>query len=67
MEIPWQSLDETLLTRLIEEVVTRDGTDYGMNEKTREQKIYEVKKALQLKQAIICWDSDTETASIQKI
>lgn len=66
MEIPWQSLSEAVLTRMIEEVVTRDGTDYGANEKSREQKIAEVKMALTENRAVIFWDIDSETASIQE-
>lgn len=66
MEIPWESLDEDLLLRLIDEVVTRDGTDYGVLEKTREQKVDDVKRALASKRAVIHWDVDSETASIQE-
>ena len=66
MEIPWKSLEEGVLQRLIEEVVTRDGTDYGAEEKSRDQKIAEARKALELGKAIILWDMETETASLVK-
>ncbi|MCL4159215.1 UNVERIFIED_CONTAM: hypothetical protein GTU68_012975 [Idotea baltica] len=66
MEIPWESLDEDLLLRLIDEVVTRDGTDYGIAEISRERKIEEVRAALKAKRAIIQWDVDSETVSIQE-
>ena len=29
MHIPWDALDAETLTRLLSEIVTRDGTDYG--------------------------------------
>lgn len=65
MEIPWKALDEKVLERLLEEVVTRDGTDYGANEKTRQQKIAEARKALQTGKAVLQWDADLESASIE--
>ena len=64
MEIPWKSLEEGVLLRLIEEVVTRDGTDYGAEEKSRDQKIAEAKKALESGKAAILWDMATETVSL---
>lgn len=64
MEIPWQSIETEVLDRLIEELVTRDGTDYGITEKTRDQKLSEVKNALASGVVAIYWDSETETTSI---
>jgi len=66
MEIPWKSLEEEVLRRLIDELVTRDGTDYGMKAKTRSEKIDEVKAALDSGEAVILWDTETETASISE-
>ena len=64
MEIPWESLEDEVLQRLIDELVTRDGTDYGMEEKTRAVKIAEEKSALDSGVAAIVWDVVRETASI---
>lgn len=64
MEIPWNSIDEATLNRLIGEIVTRDGTDYGSEEKTLEQKVEEVKIALAAGTAVLHWDSDSESAAI---
>ena len=64
MEIPWKSLDPELLEKLLEELVSREGTDYGATEKTLEQKIAELTTALQTGKARLLWNSDTESASI---
>ena len=64
MEIPWKSLDPELLEKLLEELVSREGTDYGATEKTLEQKIAELTTALQTGKARLFWNSDTESASI---
>ena len=46
MIIPWQELSTETLDNLIESFVLREGTDYGMQEKTLEQKVADVKKQL---------------------
>ena len=66
MEIPWESLDQDVLKNLLDEIVTRDGTDYGEVERTRRQKIDQLLTALNTGNAIIHWDVDSETASIIK-
>ncbi len=43
MIIPWQELSTETLDNLIESFVLREGTDYGMQEKTLEQKVADVK------------------------
>ena len=42
MIIPWQELEEQTLINIVESVILREGTDYGLHEQTFEQK----KKAL---------------------
>lgn len=64
MEIPWDSIDDATLNRLLGEIVTRDGTDYGDEEKSLAQKVEEVKAALSSGSALLHWDSDSESASI---
>ena len=66
MEIPWRSLSKEVLLNLVDEIVTRDGTDYGDIEKSREQKINQLMTALESGKATIYWDADSETASIKE-
>lgn len=64
MEIPYQALNPETLNNLIEELVTRDGTDYGECELTLEQKVAQVKTRLVDGEAIICYDEKSELCEI---
>ncbi|MEY0160325.1 YheU family protein, partial [Providencia manganoxydans] len=55
MIIPWQELSTETLDNLIESFVLREGTDYGMQEKTLEQKVADVKKQLVSGEAVLVW------------
>ena len=64
MEIPYQKLPPETLNAVIEEFVTREGTDYGDRVFSLEEKISEVR--LQLKQGSVkvVFDPDSETCNI---
>jgi len=64
MEIPWQELEPDTLRRLLSEIVTRDGTDYGLIEKSTAEKIEVARKALQTGRARLFWDEETGTAAL---
>ena len=64
VEIPYGSLSDDALHGLVSEFVTRSGTDYGLTEKTLDQKIRDVKRQLTRGEAKIVWDAITETANI---
>lgn len=64
MEIPWQELEPETLQRLLSEIVTRDGTDYGRVEKSTLAKIDAARKALQDDRARLFWDEETGTAAL---
>lgn len=64
VEIPPERLPEETLRRLIEEFVTRDGTDYGRTEKTLEQKIADVMRQLRRREVRIVFDPETQTANV---
>jgi hypothetical protein len=66
MNIPWQELKPETLEALIDEYVTRDGTDYGQREATRETKIEQVKRLLASGKAKIVFDPETETCDIRE-
>jgi len=44
--------------------VTRDGTDYGLIEKSTAEKIEVARKALQTGRARLFWDQETGTAAL---
>lgn len=64
MEIPWQQLDEQTLENLIESFVLREGTDYGLKEKSLEEKVADVRLQLQRGEAVLVWSELHETVTI---
>lgn len=64
LEIPYQALKHDTLTALIEDFVTRDGTDYGAAEVSREAKVQQVRRQLERGEALITYDEETETCAL---
>ncbi|MEH6625227.1 MAG: YheU family protein [Motiliproteus sp.] len=64
MEIPYQQLSNDALQALIEEYVTREGTDYGHSDHSLESKVATVFRQLQSGEAIILYDSYMQNCNI---
>ncbi len=64
VEIPYQSLESDTLRALIEDFVTRDGTDYGERECGLETKITQVMNQLKSAKIAIVFDSYTQTCGL---
>ncbi len=64
LKIPYDQLSPEALHGLIEEFVTRDGTDYGEVEIPLETKITRVLNQLRSGSAVIVFDRKTETCTI---
>lgn len=64
VEIPASRLSREALDGLIEEFVTRDGTDYGEREHTLEQKKRAVARQLERGDVVIVFDPESETCNI---
>ncbi|MBG3129055.1 YheU family protein [Proteus mirabilis] len=64
MIIPWKELSTETLDNLIESFVLREGTDYGIQEKTLEQKVADVKKQLKSGEAVLVWSELHESVNI---
>ncbi|MDX7992725.1 YheU family protein [Xenorhabdus sp. Reich] len=64
MMIPWQQLEADTLYTLIESFVLREGTDYGEQEKTLEQKVQDVKRQLERGEVLLVWSELHETVNI---
>ena len=64
VEIPWQKLTPDAFQGMLEEMVTRDGTDYGESEVSVEEKIIQLRKALESKKAAIVFSPDTESWTV---
>ena len=66
MEIPHKRLSDAALRGLVEDFVTRDGTDYGEVEVPLERKVAEVLHQLERGEVCVVFDPATETSSIVK-
>lgn len=64
VKIPYDQLSQEALKGVIEEFVTRNGTDYGEAQIPLETKIAQVLLQLKSKEAFIVFDHDSETATI---
>lgn len=64
MIIPWEQLQADTLTSLITEFVTRDGTDYGLNETTTDTRIEQVKAKLRQGEAVVLFSQSTGQCNI---
>lgn len=64
VEIPHIHLTPEALRRLVEEFVTRDGTDYGRVEKTLDEKVAAVMRQLDRGEVAILYDREQRTTSI---
>ena len=64
MEIPWQRLPQETLTSILEEYVTREGTEYGLQDYSLAEKVAQIRLQLARGEAIIDFDPDTETCHL---
>ena len=64
VEVPHAQLPPAVLRSLVEEFVTRDGTDYGAVERTLAEKVAVVMQQLATGEAAIVVDAESETVDI---
>ncbi|CAA0117516.1 Uncharacterised protein [BD1-7 clade bacterium] len=64
MIIPFQSLDESALNGVLEDIASRDGTDYGETEASLAAKVRDLKRVLNTGEACLCFDVESETCNI---
>jgi uncharacterized protein YheU (UPF0270 family) len=57
-------LSDDALRGMIEEFVTRDGTDYGEQEVSLKERVEEVRGQILTGKALIMFDSKTETTTV---
>ncbi|KLN97551.1 YheU family protein [Moellerella wisconsensis] len=63
MIIPWQDIAADTLESLIESFVLREGTDYGAQEKSLEQKVNDVKRQLAAGEIVLVWSELHESVN----
>ncbi|WJM84288.1 YheU family protein [Dickeya chrysanthemi] len=64
MIIPWQELAPETLQNLIEAFVLREGTDYGEQERTLDEKVADVRQQLAHGEVVLVWSELHETVNI---
>jgi uncharacterized protein YheU (UPF0270 family) len=65
MIIPHRMLSPEALRGVIEAFVTREGTDYGLQEVSLDTKVLQVQQQLEAGTAVLVYDKDTESCTIQ--
>ena len=64
MRVPHTQLPPDVLQRVVEDFVTRRGTDDGQIDTTLEQRVAQVLAQLVRGEAALDWDADTESINI---
>ena len=64
MIIPYTELSEDALAALIEDFVTRDGTDYGWDEMSRQEKTRHLLAFLKSGELLISYNAATESCGL---
>jgi uncharacterized protein YheU (UPF0270 family) len=64
MIIPYHELSLEALQALVEDFVTRDGTDYGEMEINRQEKTSQVLSMLKTGELLITYNEDTQTCGL---
>lgn len=65
MEIPFDQLSSEVLTAIIEEYVTREGTEYGERPVPLATKVEQVAAQIRRGEVIIDFDPQTETVDLR--
>lgn len=64
--VPPERLDAEALAKLVEEFVTRDGTDYGLEERSLAHKTDAVMAQIKRGHVVVMFDLTTETANLMR-
>lgn len=64
VELPWQRLTPAVLEAVLEEYVTREGTDYGDAPVPLATKVAEVRRQLERGQVVLLYDASTQSLNV---
>jgi len=62
--VPASALSPDALDSLIQEFVTREGTDYGLREYSLQEKVQSVRRQLDRGEVVIAFDLEQESATL---
>jgi uncharacterized protein len=63
--VPPEALSPSALQSLLEEFVSREGTDYGAREYSLSEKVASVQRQLERGEVVIVFDPETSSATLQ--
>ena len=63
-EIPASALSKEALRSIVEDFVTRDGTDYGARERSLEEKVAAVERQIERGDVVIVFDPESESLNL---
>jgi len=64
MIVPYKKLSKSALQALIEDFVTRDGTDYGLDEMSMQEKTEHLLVLLETGELLISYNEETESCGL---
>lgn len=64
IEVPWSQLSEQALRGVVEEFITREGTDYGSRELSLEDKVCRLLRQIRSGDVLILFDSVRENCQL---
>ena len=67
MNIPFQELAVETLTAIIEEFISREGTDYGAHETSLEKKVQQVMSQLKRGEIVVTFDPESQSCDLQVV
>ncbi|MDQ3034343.1 MAG: YheU family protein [Myxococcota bacterium] len=62
--VPWERLSAAALRGVIEEFVTREGTEYGAQEVSLESKVAQVQRQLEREEVVVLFDGKTQSVNL---
>lgn len=62
--VPWTDLSEAALRGVIDEFVTREGTEYGLTEVDLATKVAQVREQLERGEVVVLYDAKSETVNL---
>ena len=64
LKIPWDQLSPEVLEGLVEEFVSREGTEYGGREFSLAEKVEQVKAQIKSGKVVIVFDEKSDTCNL---
>lgn len=62
--VPWERLSAGALRGVIEEFVTREGTEYGAHDVPLESKVAQVQRQLEREEVVVLFDAETQSVNL---